>query len=118
MRWELMTEEEIEDQHQGFRVTIGNKGYLREAYHGDPYATKVLVPEAFDAHGAEVKIAAAILRERLPLAMKAALRREREVYRNSNVNEDSPVIQSFVSFVELAEELEEQGREYTVVASY
>ena len=25
----------------------GANGYLREAYHGDPYATVVLVPEAF-----------------------------------------------------------------------
>lgn len=118
MRWELMTEEEEQAQYQGYNVCIGHTGYLREAYHGDPYATQALVPEAFDAHGGAVKIPAATLRKRLPLAMKTALRREREVYRNAEVNEDSPVVQSFVSFVELAEQLEEQGRTFTIVASY
>lgn len=117
LRWELMTEDEVEKQFQGYNVTIGNTGYLREAYHGEPYATKTLLPEAFDAHGDPVHIPASTLRERLPETMKNAMRREREVYRQTP-NEDSPVVQSFVEFVELAEALEADGKSFTIMASY
>lgn len=118
MRWELITEEEIEKQYCGFDVTKGYAGYLREAYHGEPYATQALVPEAFDSGGEGAAISAATLRERLPKAMKAALRREREVYKNDEVNEDSACVQSFVAFVELAEKLEREGKPFRVIASY
>ena len=117
LRWELMTDDEVDKQFRGYDITIGRDGYLREAYHGEPYATKTLVPEAFKARGAPVRIAASTLRDRLPETMKAALRREREVYRGSP-NEDSPMIQSFVEFVELAEALEADGKSFTIFASY
>lgn len=42
-----MTEHERRAQQTGFSVVHGHVGYLREAYHGEPYATRVLVPEAF-----------------------------------------------------------------------
>lgn len=118
MRWELITEEEIEGQYCGFDTTVGHTGYLREAYHGDPYATKVLVPEAFEAGVDGAAIPAATLRERLPKAMKTAMRREREVYKVENVNEDSLTVQSFVSFVELAEKVEALGKTVRVIASW
>ena len=48
MHWKDQTEEEHKAQLTGFSVTSGDVGYLREAYHGSPYATKFLMPEAFD----------------------------------------------------------------------
>ena len=47
LRWELITEEETEAQYCGFDITKGHLGYLREAYHGDPYPSKILMPESF-----------------------------------------------------------------------
>lgn len=117
LRWELMTEEEVERQFQGFNIAIGKDGYLREAYHGEPYATKTLLPEVFEAQGDPINIPASTLRERLPETMKAAMKREREVYRK-RPNEDSPVVRSFVEFVELAEQLEADGKSFTIRASY
>ncbi len=52
-KWEGMTVQEAEDQITGFSVTAGSVGYLREAYHGDPYATIWLAPEAFATDGYE-----------------------------------------------------------------
>jgi hypothetical protein len=74
----------------GARPFRGANGYLREAYHGAPYATLVLVPEAFGdprrvaqafgvprvedaAVGTDsagyVSIPASVLRSRLPSAL-------------------------------------------------
>lgn len=119
MRWTLQTDAEQEAQHTGFSVTHGHVGYLREAYHGEPYATKALLPECFEpGQSCEPKaIPAATLRERLPDVVQLALQRERNVYRNV-VDEHSPVIRSFVDFVELAERMEAEGRGVTVVVSW
>lgn len=46
--WAGMTPQERALQYTGFSVINGEVGYLREAYHGSPYATRVLVPEAFE----------------------------------------------------------------------
>ena len=46
-RWEGQTEAEKEAQYTGFSTTAGAVGYLREAYHGGPYVTQWLMPEAF-----------------------------------------------------------------------
>ena len=46
--WDGMSEAEKTAQITGFSAEHGHVGYLREAYHGEPYATKVLVPEAFE----------------------------------------------------------------------
>lgn len=53
-RWEGMTKDEKEAQYTGF-AGAGEAGYIREAYHGDIYATRVLIPEAFEdaAFGAD-----------------------------------------------------------------
>lgn len=47
LRWADQTEDERQAQYTGF-ATTGEAGYIREAYHGEPYATQVLCPEAFD----------------------------------------------------------------------
>ena len=48
MHWRGQTEAEKQVQYTGMSVVHGHVGYLREAYHGGPYATKVLLPESFD----------------------------------------------------------------------
>lgn len=65
LKWEDMDDETEKKQFCGFATTAGNVGYLREAYHGGPYATKILVREAFEAENCEAQIPAAVLRERL-----------------------------------------------------
>jgi hypothetical protein len=65
LKWNGMTEEDQKTQYVGWSTTSGAVGYLREAYHGGPYATKILVREAFDAENCEAEIPAAVLRERL-----------------------------------------------------
>jgi hypothetical protein len=46
-KWDGQTEDEKKAQITGFSIVAGEVGYLREAYHGGPYATKVLFPECF-----------------------------------------------------------------------
>lgn len=65
LEWEDMEEQEKEAQATGFSITSGNVGYLREAYHGGPYATRILVREAFDSEDCRAQIPASIMRERL-----------------------------------------------------
>lgn len=60
-----MTEKDEQRQYTGMSIVAGDVGYLREAYHGGPYATKILVREAFDAENCKAEIPAAVLRERL-----------------------------------------------------
>ena len=49
LKWDKMNDEDHKAQlGTGFQTDIGDTGYLREAYHGEPYATQMLVPEAFD----------------------------------------------------------------------
>ena len=75
--WRGMTVEESNAQVMAcFDGTVGHIGYLREAYHGEPYATRVLFPEAFEK--GDAAIPAARLRERLPATL-AAVRRNRPV---------------------------------------
>ncbi len=121
---------------QAFR---GANGYLREAYHGGPYATVVLVPEAFgdagrtaQAFGLDVVestavgtdaagyalIPANVLRARLPAALLTVARRYRAVY-DEECGEGHPALREFVEFVELAERMEaELGRPVGVLASW
>ena len=71
-----MTEEDDKNQYTGMSTMAGNVGYLREAYHGGPYATKILCREAFDAENGEAEIPAAVLRERLTHVTEPALGRD------------------------------------------
>lgn len=65
LEWEGQTEAERKKMCTGFSTTSGNIGYLREAYHGGPYATQILFREAFESEDGKAQIPAAVLRERL-----------------------------------------------------
>lgn len=117
-QWDGQTDEEEKAQYCGFKVDQGGIGYLREAYHGGPYATKKLVPEAFDAEGGECRIPAALMRERLPEVIFFAKTRGLRVY-GERYHDSSPEIRSFIDFVELCERKEaETGQPVMIIASY
>src|ERR1700732_2798969 len=92
--WTGMSDAEKKAQATGFSVEHGHVGYLREAYHGEPYATKVLVPEAFETGRAP--ISADTLWERLGDTLKIAEQREREIYGETDINAISRVLKSYV----------------------
>lgn len=118
MRWDDQTEDEKEAQYTGFSIDHGHVGYLREAYHGGPYATQVLVPEAFEADECVAEIPASILRSRLADATQTVIERSKKVYKTT-ITKNDPSVQSFVDFVELAEKIETKtGKPVTVIASY
>lgn len=117
--WQGQTEAEREAQYTGFSVVHGHVGYLREAYHGEPYATKYLVAEAFARPETGAAIPAAVLRERLPETLRLAEERERTVYGVSDPEELADVKRAFVDFVELCEAKERKtGRACTILASF
>jgi|TARA_A100000172_G_scaffold6178_1_gene3534 hypothetical protein len=118
LRWNLITDEEIEAQYCGFDTGVGKIGYLREAYHGEPYPSKILMPESYESSMSPCKIPAATLRERLPETIKAAIKREQDLYHTEGVDENYPSVKSYTDFVELAEKLEAEGQEPVIVNSY
>lgn len=115
--WDGMTEREKAAQTTGFSVEHGHVGYLREAYHGAPYATKVLVPEAFEE--LRVPIYAETLRDRLAATLVVAEQREREIYGETDQAEINRVLRSYSDFVELCARKEaETGEPCLIIASY
>lgn len=117
-RWKGQSDEEEADQLTGFSVEHGHVGYLREAYHGEPYATRHLVAEAFASDTGMAKVPASVLRKRLPETLRLAKERQRAVYKRTAADDD-PVIQSFTDFVELCQRKEWQtGEPVTIIASY
>jgi hypothetical protein len=120
--WRGQTEVEKEAQCTGFSVVAGDVGYLREAYHGEPYATRVLVPEAFDdttyPHGAPIP--AATLRKRLRKTLAVARARQLIVYKEPAGSEHTAeVCKSFADFVALCEAKERAtGTPCVISASY
>jgi hypothetical protein len=120
--WHGMTGDERNAQIVGFDPTAGHVGYLREAYHGEPYATHVLLPELFDENsdvGNEADIPAVLLRERLPAALAAAEQREKVLYGETDPLEIKRVLNSYRNFVALCERKErETGKPCTIRASY
>lgn len=118
-RWKRQTEKEKKAQLTGFSVVHGYVGYLREAYHGEPYATKYLVREAFESGNGEAQIPATVLRERLPHTLDLVRERELRVYHETDEEQINNVVKSFTDFVELCEEKErETGKPVTIIASY
>jgi hypothetical protein len=117
-KWDGMTEaEEFEQQRALLSAEHGHVGYLREAYHGEPYATKVLVPEAFQE--LRVPIHAATLQDRLPAVLVVAAQRERTIYGETNQAEIEGVLQSYRNFVALCAQKEaETGEPCLIIASY
>jgi hypothetical protein len=116
-RWEGMSRDEIAAQACGFSIAHGYSGYLREAYHGAPYATRVLVPEAFFYHEGAT-IPAALLQKRLPTALKVAEEREAKLYRSPR-HQVEIVLKSFRDFVSLCSLREaETGKPCCIIASW
>jgi hypothetical protein len=76
LEWDGMEQEEKTAQATGFSITSGNVGYLREAYHGGPYATRILVREAFESDNQRAQIPAEIMRERLTHVTEPAMNGE------------------------------------------
>ncbi len=98
----------------------GDVGYLREAYHGEPYATRVLVPEAFDldTYPNGSPIPAATLRERLPKTLAVARARQLLVYKETADSADTRMVcKGFTDFVELCEAKERATGEPCVIKS-
>jgi len=88
---------------------------IHAACHGQPDATRILVPEAFDRLGQPVAIPAALLRRRLPATLATADMRERKT---DVVGLDSE-LKSYCRFVELCEKMEAQsGEPCLIVASF
>ena len=123
--WRGQTDEEKEAQYTGFSIAHGHIGYLREAYHGEPYATKALVPEAFSetlqsAYPEGVPVYAETLRNRLPAALEVAVERERDIYgHDRDDGETQTILKSFRDFVSLCEERENAaGEPCRIVASF
>jgi len=117
MRWDGMTKGDREKQITGFDATVGDVGYLREAYHGGPYATRYLVEEAFEEGAGNIHIPAKELRKRLPLTKDIVIQRAKEVYKEE-LTEDDVIVKAFEDFVKLGEALEEEGRKPTIYACY
>jgi hypothetical protein len=117
--WKGQTKKEKEAQCTGFSTLHGHVGYLREAYHGSPYATQFLVREAFESEGGKAAIAAAVLRKRLPETLRLVEERERAVYRETSPRRIAEVKRSFAEFVRLCARKErETGEAVTIIASY
>ena len=117
----LHAEETGQEEAMGFNPFSSHAGYLREAYHGGPYATQVLLPEGWiDEHERDEEgaftIEASTLRNRLPKTLEAAAIRNRENYSG---RDEEMVLKSFKDFVDLAEELEkEKGKPCKFYVSY
>jgi hypothetical protein len=96
--WCGQTATEEDAQVTGFGIAHGHVGYLREAYHGEPYATRVLVPEA----------------------LRVARTRQLVIYgRGANAPETRTIEKSFGDFVTLCERKEQEtGVPCRIVASY
>lgn len=118
-RWRGQTEDERQRQYTGCSTVHGHVGYLREAYHGEPYATHHLCAEAFESGTGVAAIPAATLRERLPRTLELVEERERTVYKETDRAAIDRVKASFSDFVALCERKErETGEPVRITASY
>lgn len=116
--WKGQTRKEKEAQYTGFSVVHGHTGYLREAYHGEPYATRHLCQEVFDSSTGKAQIPARVLRARLEETLRLTQEREEKIYQEEQVFIEQ-VKKSFTDFVELIERKEkETGKPVTIIASY
>lgn len=124
LSWEGQTEEEKKAQITGFSVVHGHTGYLREAYHGGPYATKVFLdPSKYWDKENAVPIDPKSLRERLDAAKETVIERAHKVY---NYDESDPEqkkyllaeLKSYDDFVALAEEKSSEGKKVYVYVSH
>ena len=117
-RWKGMTKKEEEKQATGFSIHHGHVGYLREAYHGEPYATMELCKEAFSDETNKVEIPAEVLKQRLPKVLQLARERETKIYKGNELDVWNAQ-KSFIDFVKLCEAKEKKtGKPCTITASY
>jgi hypothetical protein len=72
LMWDGIEKRPQDDKVELFSITSGHLGYLREAYSGAPYATQILVREAFESRTCKCRIPAAKMRARLIKKSRAA----------------------------------------------
>jgi hypothetical protein len=136
LKWPEQSVEDAKKQITGFAIDAGDRGYLREAYHGGPYATETLLPETWDdskyvSLGTDpqypeeevrgVPYKAATLRERLPAALDTCRERSRQTYNIADPENDPGTItvcKSFENFVAFAERMEKEHGAIYVTNSY
>lgn len=112
-RWRNQSPAERDAQFTGFSDQHGHVGYLREAYHGEPYVTQFMVSEAFEQDAA---IPAKTLRARLPRAIALCKQRYRKLYRlSAKSDETRAACQSYQDFVALCEQKEAETGEPVVI---
>lgn len=101
------------------RTALGHVGYLYEAYNAAPFATPILVPEAFEAADHTAKIPAAAMRSRLAEAMAACRQRAKTFYGDDDTGAlGKAMAKSLADFVALAERKEiETGGPVTITVS-
>ena len=114
-KWNGQTEDERTAQRSAWLSTeSGAAGYLREAYHGEPYATLFLCAEAFASKTGEARIPARTLRGCLNQALAFVEERERTIY-HSDDERIEKVKQSFRDFVALCERKEKETGEAVLI---
>ena len=122
------------DKPKWLSTDSGDKGYLREAYHGSPYATHYLLKECFEIddvlgdlsgrdEGVEyeikVFIPAKLLRKRLPHTLAIVEERYINNYKDATKDNIEEAQKSFDDFVELAEKIEKrEGKPCEFYASF
>ena len=126
LRWDGMTQQDEKAQTDSWLEVssrAGHLGYLREAYHGPPYATHILMPEVFiedETHHVEefdgITIPVETLRERLPAAIDTAHERGHKVYNDPDGH--ASMADALQAFVTKAEELAKSGEMPRVLASW
>lgn len=118
LSWDEMTEADKEARYTGFDIHSGDVGYLREAYHGEPYATMVLVSEEWDTQPREgFDIPNRVLVNRLPDVVAAAKERAMTLYGDSE-EEAAEAAKAFEDFVKLHGEMEAKGLNPRITISY
>lgn len=119
LSWDGMTEEEEKARYTGFDVWKGNLGYLREAYHGNPYATHVLISESWESQPEDgFVISNAELMERMSEVLKAVMERCVDVYKEDDMFSIYKSMKSFADFVMLHGEKEKEGKHPKITISY
>lgn len=118
LRWDDMTAADEEAQYTGFDIHKGETGYLREAYHGEPYATMVLISEDWENQPKKgFKIKNDVLKARLPDVIKACKERSFKLYKSTEDEQEEDAL-AFKHFVKLHEKLEKAGMNPRILISY